>query len=90
MDFDLRRPLGAMFLLLGLLLVGYGLLSDPDVYRRSFGINVNLIWGAVLLIFGGTMSWFGRGRRPPSGQPLSGQPLPGQHLPGQPLSGQRG
>jgi hypothetical protein len=63
MEFDLRRPLGAMFTLLGLLLAGYGLLSDPALYQRSFGININLIWGAVLLIFGGIMLWFGRGRR---------------------------
>ena len=63
MGFDLRRPLGAMFTLLGLMLVGFGLFSDPDVYRRSFGMNVNLIWGAVLLVFGGIMLWFGRGRR---------------------------
>lgn len=63
MEFDLRRPLGAMFTLLGLLLVGYGLLSDARVYQRSFGMNVNLIWGAVLLVFGGAMLWLGRGRR---------------------------
>ena len=63
MGFDLRRPLGAMFTLLGLLLVVYGLLSDARVYQRSFGINVNLIWGAVLLIFGGIMLWFGRSQR---------------------------
>lgn len=64
MGFDLRRPLGAMFTLLGMLLVGYGLLSGPEVYQRSFDINVNLIWGAVLLIFGGFMLWLGRPQRP--------------------------
>jgi hypothetical protein len=63
MGFDLRRPLGAMFTLLGLMLVGFGLFSDPRLYQRSFGMNVNLIWGAVLLIFGGIMLWLGRGRR---------------------------
>jgi hypothetical protein len=64
MDFDLRKPLGAMFTMLGVLLVGYGLISSPEVYERSFGINVNLIWGAVMLVFGGTMLWLGRQRRP--------------------------
>jgi len=63
MGFDLRRPLGAMFTVLGLLLVAYGLLSDPRLYQRTYGINVNLIWGSVLLVFGGTMLWFGRSRR---------------------------
>ena len=59
MDFDLRRPLGAMFTLLGALLVVYGLVSDPRIYARSFDMNVNLICGAVMLVFGGTMLWFG-------------------------------
>lgn len=60
MNFDLRRPLGAMFTLLGVLLVFYGIISRPEIYQRSFGLNVNLIWGAVLLVFGGTMLWLGR------------------------------
>ena len=54
-----------MFTLLGAILAGYGLLSDPEIYARSFGMNVNLIWGSVLLIFGGAMSWLGRRRTPP-------------------------
>jgi hypothetical protein len=62
MDFDLRKPLGFMFTLLGALLVVYGVISGPEIYQRSFGINVNLIWGAVLLVFGGTMLWLGRTR----------------------------
>ena len=60
MTFDLRRPLGGMFTLLGAMLVFYGLISSPQIYQRSFGMNVNLIWGAVLLVFGGCMLWFGR------------------------------
>jgi multisubunit Na+/H+ antiporter MnhG subunit len=59
MNFDLRRPLGAMFTLLGVMLVFYGLISSPDIYERSFSMNVNLIWGAVLLVFGGSMLWLG-------------------------------
>jgi hypothetical protein len=51
-----------MFALLGLLLVVYGALSPSDIYRRSFGMNVNLMWGAVLLAFGACMLWFGRAR----------------------------
>lgn len=60
MNFDLRRPLGAMFTLLGAMLVCYGVLSRPEIYQRSFSMNVNLIWGAVLLVFGGSMLWLGR------------------------------
>jgi hypothetical protein len=60
MNFDIRVPIGAMFSILGLLLVGYGLISDVEIYRRSFDINVNLIWGGVMLLFGGTMLLLGR------------------------------
>lgn len=52
MTLDLRLPLGLMFAVLGLLLSGYGLASDPSLYVRSLGINVNLWWGLVLLAFG--------------------------------------
>jgi hypothetical protein len=60
MNFDLRRPIGAMFTLLGAMLVFYGVFSPPEIYQRSFSLNVNLIWGAVLLVFGGSMLWLGR------------------------------
>jgi hypothetical protein len=60
MNFDIRIPIGFMFAILGVLLVGYGILSDADIYRRSFGINVNLLWSAVLLLFGVVMEWLGR------------------------------
>jgi multisubunit Na+/H+ antiporter MnhG subunit len=52
---DIRMPIGSMFLLLGALLVAYGALGDPAVYRRSLGINVNLWWGSVLVVVGGLM-----------------------------------
>ncbi len=55
MSLDLRVPIGLLFATLGLLLAAYGLLSDPAMYRVSLGINVNLWWGVVLLLFGGAM-----------------------------------
>lgn len=57
MGLDIRWPIGLMFTLIGLLLTGQGLLtaSDADMYQRSLGININLIWGVVLLIFGALM-----------------------------------
>jgi len=61
---DIRIPLGAMFTLLGVLLTGFGAASAPQVYARSLGINVNLWWGLVLLLFGALMLWLGlRARR---------------------------
>ena len=52
MNLDLRWPLGFVFALFGAILVGYGLLGDASLYRRSLGINVNLVWGLVVLLFG--------------------------------------
>ena len=52
MGLDIRLPIGLMFALLGLLLSGYGMLSDRAIYAKSLGINVNLDWGVVLLAFG--------------------------------------
>jgi hypothetical protein len=58
MNLDLRLPLGLMFSIVGLLLTAWGLLSDDEIYQRSLGINVNLWWGLVLLVFGSVMLWF--------------------------------
>jgi hypothetical protein len=52
MGLDIRWPMGLLFLLLGAILAGYGVLSDPAIYARSLGLNVNLWWGAVLLVSG--------------------------------------
>jgi hypothetical protein len=55
MGIDIRLPLGILFLLLGAILLVYGAVSDPSLYQQSLGINVNLYWGTVLLIFGAFM-----------------------------------
>lgn len=55
MNLDLRLPLGLMFVIFGLMLTVYGLVSNRAIYARSLGINVNLWWGLVLLIFGAVM-----------------------------------
>ena len=58
MGLDIRFPIGIMFSLIGVLLVGYGAMtgSDTEMYARtSLGTNINLIWGAVLLVFGVAM-----------------------------------
>jgi len=64
MKLDVRLPIGMMFALLGAILVVYGLASNPAIYARSLGIDVNLWWGLVLLVFGVVMLVFAlRGRR---------------------------
>jgi uncharacterized membrane protein YhaH (DUF805 family) len=52
MNLDLRLPIGLMFSIIGVLLTVFGLISDDSIYARSLGINVNLWWGLVLLVFG--------------------------------------
>ncbi|MCL5097575.1 MAG: hypothetical protein M1608_08615 [Candidatus Omnitrophica bacterium] len=60
MRLDIRFPIGLMFALFGALLTVYGVVSDPSIYRRSLGINVNLWWGLALLVFGVLMVLFAR------------------------------
>jgi hypothetical protein len=70
MGLDLRWPIGLMFSFIGVLLLIYGAAtgSDVEMYRRSLGININLVWGVVLLVFGLLMllgAVFG-GKKPPA------------------------
>ncbi|HEY8204912.1 MAG TPA: hypothetical protein VIF81_09315 [Pyrinomonadaceae bacterium] len=60
MRLDIRFPIGLMFTLLGVLLVVFGLTADKTVFQRSLGINVNLWWGIVMLLFGVVMFLLGR------------------------------
>jgi hypothetical protein len=54
MNFDLRLPIGIMFSLFGLILVVFGAISSKnEIYaEHSLGININLVWGGIMLIFG--------------------------------------
>lgn len=49
---DLKKPIGWLFTYNGFILVLYGLLTGKDFYTKSLGININLFWGTVILIFG--------------------------------------
>jgi hypothetical protein len=55
MGLDVRVPVGLMFAIMGVLLAGYGLVGDESIYARSLGININLIWGAVMIVTGATL-----------------------------------
>ena len=59
MGLDIRLPIGMLFTILGILLVGFGVLSRPALYAQSLGININLVWGVVLLVFGAVMLYLG-------------------------------
>jgi len=60
MGLDIRLPIGLMFSILGVMLTGFGLLGDKAIYQRSLGININLWWGLVLLVFGLVMLLMGK------------------------------
>ncbi len=60
MGIDIRLPIGGLFVLLGCMLAIYGAISDKAIYQRSLGININLAWGVVLLVFGVIMLLLGR------------------------------
>lgn len=82
MGLDIRLPIGLLFSVIGLLLVGFGAFGGKVIYQRSLGLNVNLAWGTVLLVFGLIMLLLGRrsnaihphaGSRPDGGRP-AGKP----------------
>ena len=58
MRLDVRWPIGGMFTIFGAILTVYGIVSNRAIYEKSLGINVNLWWGLVLLVFGLVMLWF--------------------------------
>jgi hypothetical protein len=56
--FDPRLPIGLLFLVYGAILTIYGLVVSEATRGFTFGVNLNLLWGCALLIFGGTMFAF--------------------------------
>ena len=68
MGMDLRRPIGILFLVYGVILLVYGLVRPQPV----LDLNVNAIWGAVLAVFGAamlTLAWRGRDGQDPAPRP---------------------
>jgi protein-S-isoprenylcysteine O-methyltransferase Ste14 len=59
MGLDIRLPIGMLFTIFGIMLIVFGVFSNPSLYAQSLGINVNLIWGVVLLVFGAIMLFLG-------------------------------
>jgi len=50
--FDLRFPLGYLFVTLGVLLVIAGTLAAPGANARSLGIDINRVSGVAMIVFG--------------------------------------
>jgi hypothetical protein len=58
---DIRIPLGLMFLFTGGLMAVYGLFTrGSSIYQKSLGMDVNLIWGGLMFVFGLVLYLFGR------------------------------
>lgn len=56
MQFDIRLPIGLLFLAIGLLLAGLGLTGDPSrLGTLALGVNIDLVWGLALMGFGAVM-----------------------------------
>lgn len=50
---DLKLPIGGLLGAYGVLLTVYGLATKKEMYAISLGINLNLIWGLLMLAVGG-------------------------------------
>ncbi len=60
--FDVRAPLGALFVLLGAIIAVAGFVSRN---ATPTGLPIGLVWGSVMMVFGAVvsaMAWRGRGR----------------------------
>jgi sulfite exporter TauE/SafE len=57
---DIRIPIGLMFAIIGVIISIFGVvtMSDSAMYQKSLGVNVNLIMGVLMLIFGLVMLFF--------------------------------
>ena len=58
--FDLRLPLGWLFVILGALIVCAGFGAQVTSEGMSLGWNVDFLWGAVMIGFGLICLWFAR------------------------------
>jgi multisubunit Na+/H+ antiporter MnhG subunit len=59
MGLDIRLPIGMLFTIFGIMLIAFGVFSNPALYVQSLGVNINLNWGIILLIFGVIMLFLG-------------------------------
>jgi len=65
MGLDIRIPIGLIFTIFGLIISIYGLFtnSNTEMYAKSLSININLIMGLLMLVFGTFMLFFARKKK---------------------------
>ena len=82
MGLDIRWPLGLLFFVTGGMMAVYGAVTHGSaIYEKSLSVDINLIWGLVLLAFGSFMlllAWNAHGRTSgaPPVLPSTDEPLP--------------
>ena len=52
MGLDIRWPIGIIFSIYGVIMIAYGAVADPAIFERSMGVNIDVWWGAAMLVFG--------------------------------------
>jgi cytochrome c biogenesis protein CcdA len=62
---DIRIPIGLMFTIIGILIsiFGFFTISNAEMYHKSLGLNVNIIMGILMLLFGLIMLYFARRKK---------------------------
>lgn len=61
MGLDIRIPLGLIFLVIGGIMTGFGIVTRHSaIYARSLDVNLNLGWGLIMFLFGLIMYLVGR------------------------------
>ncbi|MFH0702072.1 MAG: hypothetical protein V2B14_00835 [bacterium] len=55
MNLDIRIPISILFLILGTIILACGFILPSETYQKSLNININLIWGILIIIFSGLM-----------------------------------
>lgn len=64
MGLDIRIPLGLIFAIVGGIMTVYGVFTRGSaMYAKSMGVNLNLWWGGLMLVFGLVMFFVGRRQR---------------------------
>jgi hypothetical protein len=62
---DIRTPIGLMFTIIGVLISIFGFItiSNTEMYHKSLGINVNIVMGLLMLVFGLIMLFYARRKK---------------------------
>jgi len=52
MGLDIRFPIGIIFTVYGAILIIFGLVTNPEIFKSSLGVNIDVWWGVAMLVFG--------------------------------------